>query len=373
MGHNTPSSAYDDEFPLLRSNGLYAAAISGDGDCLFHALSDQLYGHENCHRELRAAVVSHMRHHADYYKQFLSVPHQAKKSGGGGGDGGVTKGGRGRSNTLHQAPSKDAIDDAFQQHLRRMAQQGVYGDNLEICAFAREFDCDVKIYQREFAYVVTGGDGSDKEGGRKMLHIAYHTWEHYSSIRNIAGPHTGLPGVSPVVDPRAAAGAEKEMKKGKYVLPWMVKTVMDSLPFLATEEDISHMLESCKGDVNEAVERLLMKDSHADLFGCDDEEAEQGEDEKPPTPPPTPPPATSPHKKGKPASTTPKTSPVKNLPKTRRDREREAKERQKENKKKARGDAAAASKSSSSKKGEISTSKATDIDDVVGGIRELYI
>lgn len=33
---------YSDEFPLLEGVGLYASDISGDGDCLFHALSDQV-------------------------------------------------------------------------------------------------------------------------------------------------------------------------------------------------------------------------------------------------------------------------------------------------------------------------------------------
>lgn len=35
-------SYYDDEFPLLEGNGLYASQTSGDGDCLFHSLSDQV-------------------------------------------------------------------------------------------------------------------------------------------------------------------------------------------------------------------------------------------------------------------------------------------------------------------------------------------
>lgn len=33
---------YSDEFPLLEGVGLYVSDISGDGDCLFHALSDQV-------------------------------------------------------------------------------------------------------------------------------------------------------------------------------------------------------------------------------------------------------------------------------------------------------------------------------------------
>lgn len=40
----------------LRSMGLYAANITGDGNCLFRALSDQLYGYPHQHAELRQNV-----------------------------------------------------------------------------------------------------------------------------------------------------------------------------------------------------------------------------------------------------------------------------------------------------------------------------
>lgn len=35
--------SYSDEFPLLEGVGLYTSDISGDGNCLFHTLSDQLH------------------------------------------------------------------------------------------------------------------------------------------------------------------------------------------------------------------------------------------------------------------------------------------------------------------------------------------
>lgn len=62
-----------------------------------------------------------------------------------------------------------------------MAQKGTFGDNLEIQAFAREFGVDVKIYQREHAYVIAadygtgnGGRTMPGEDQRKIVHIAYH-------------------------------------------------------------------------------------------------------------------------------------------------------------------------------------------------------
>ncbi|KAG0640510.1 hypothetical protein HOY80DRAFT_1135921 [Tuber brumale] len=116
--------SYSDEFPLPEGAGLYASDISGDGNCLFHAPRDQ-----------NAAVTAALG-------------------------------------------SESAIDVAFAQRLNRMARPGVYGDNMEIRDFAREYRCDVKIYHRDFAYVVTvreGGGGGGVEGMRKnVLHIAYH-------------------------------------------------------------------------------------------------------------------------------------------------------------------------------------------------------
>lgn len=38
------------------------------------------------------------------------------------------------------------------------------------------------------------------------LYIAYHNWEHYSSVRNLAGPHTGLPRIR-ISEPTSSSSA----------------------------------------------------------------------------------------------------------------------------------------------------------------------
>ena len=83
-------------------------------------------------------------------------------------------------------------------------------------------------------------------------------WEHYSSIRNLDGPHTGLPEIK---ESRVSSGDENEPKKKPtntpVVAPWMVKVVMTSLPYLVDQQAIQTMIEECKGDVNAAVSKLL--------------------------------------------------------------------------------------------------------------------
>ncbi|GAB7343101.1 hypothetical protein MBLNU457_1179t2 [Dothideomycetes sp. NU457] len=247
-----------DEFPLLSALGLYAADIRGDGNCLFNALSDQLYGHQGEHHNIRAQVIDYMREHGDYYKQFIDV-----QPGGG-----VRRNPKRKNAGTCTAPvtvtppSQADIDRVFESHLQSMARGGTYGDNMEISAFSSAYNVDVKIYQRDFAYMVSGSD-TEGEKKRAVAHIAYHMWEHYSSIRNLDGPHTGLP----EVQERALSPAEEKKQKEQLaqtpmVLPWQVDVVSKSLPFLADKPTIKRALEEAKGNIDAAVSKLLDREEN---------------------------------------------------------------------------------------------------------------
>ncbi|EON60813.1 hypothetical protein W97_00022 [Coniosporium apollinis CBS 100218] len=240
-----------DEFPLLSALGLYAADIRGDGNCLFNALSDQLYGHQTEHRTIRARVITYMRDNADYYKQFIDVLP----------GGGVRRNPKRKNAGAYSTPTTytpatpEEIDRVFESHLESMAKGGTYGDNMEIVAFSSAYGVDVKIYQRDFAYVVSAAGG---DGQRDVAHIAYHTWEHYSSIRNLDGPHTGPPKVcEKALSPEEERRQKEKLEKTPYVLPWMIDVVSSSLPFLADKPTIKRALEESKGNIDSAVSKLL--------------------------------------------------------------------------------------------------------------------
>jgi len=117
-----------------------------------------------------------MQNNASYFKLFLYIsPTQRAPKRKAASNNNNNKG---KKNTAVTAAllSASAIDVAFGQHLNMIARHGVYWDNMEISAFA--WECDFKIYQRDFAYVVTGGKGGGGggvEGQRKnVLHIAYY-------------------------------------------------------------------------------------------------------------------------------------------------------------------------------------------------------
>lgn len=231
--------------------------VYNSGNCLFNALSDQLYGHQSEHPAIRSRVITYMREHSAYYKQFIDV-HPG---------GGIRRNpkrknaGAYSSPANHVPPSEEDIDRVFESHLQNMAKGGTYGDNMEITAFSSAYETDVKIYQRDFAYMVTA---NADDGTRPVAHIAYHLWEHYSSIRNLNGPHTGLPHVAPKVLSLEEEQKQQEiLAKTPHVLPWMIDVVTHSLPFLADKLTIKRALEAAKGNVDVAVSNLL----EAEEFG----------------------------------------------------------------------------------------------------------
>ncbi|KAF7308362.1 OTU domain-containing protein [Mycena chlorophos] len=163
----------------LRSLGLYAANTLGDGNCLFRALSDQLFGTASRHSQLRKDVCDWIARHKSRYEPFVED------------------------------------DRGIETHLRCMRQNATYGGHMELSAFAHLTRRNVKVIQPGLVYVIewAGGSGgpsspttlassssanefelgSDLPMTEGTIYVAYHDWEHFSSVRNLRGPHTGLP------------------------------------------------------------------------------------------------------------------------------------------------------------------------------------
>lgn len=189
QGARLYNDPFNDERQLeaqLKRLGLYAANTLGDGSCLFRSLSDQLHGTPNHHLSIRHEVCNFLLAHRDEYIAFID-------------------------DSNHSSP-----EGAYGAHVAEMRNSATYGTQLEIVAFARMTKRRIKVIQAELVYVIGFEDESpdakasreakqqharsDSKGKAKEieeelpdLYIVYHNWEHYSSARNIAGPHAGLP------------------------------------------------------------------------------------------------------------------------------------------------------------------------------------
>ncbi|KAL7278488.1 hypothetical protein ACG7TL_007487 [Trametes sanguinea] len=213
----------------LRQLGLYAAHTIGDGNCLFRALSDQLYGTPSYHLKLRQEICDWIEAHKDRYAPFVED------------------------------------ERGLEHHLSCMRQPATYGGHLELSAFAHMTKHNVKVIQPGLVYVIEWDAGGEDEPTREdaaaptddsaadsrqkrrqrrerlraaseknsaaddeaeassshgTVYVAYHDWEHFSSIRNLRGPHTGLPNVqeAPAPDeelPSPPPSKKKPISKAK--------------------------------------------------------------------------------------------------------------------------------------------------------------
>ncbi|KAJ3743196.1 hypothetical protein DFH05DRAFT_1400510, partial [Lentinula detonsa] len=202
----------------LRSLGLYAAPTIGDGNCLFRALSDQYYGSPSRYGEVRREICDFIEAHPEQYEGFVDVDEF--------GDSSVRKG-KGSGLSVYVAG---------------MRQNATYGGHMELSAFAHLVKRNIKVVQPGLVYVIQwdpsqpkspkssskkagdsparytrsgssrelDGDGdaliTPGEDQDSTIYVAYHDWEHFSSVRNLRGPHTGIPRVYETVPPPTAAG-----------------------------------------------------------------------------------------------------------------------------------------------------------------------
>ncbi|KAI9489756.1 hypothetical protein BDB00DRAFT_841255 [Zychaea mexicana] len=192
----------------LRDLGLCTKDMTGDGNCLFRALSDQYHGYDTEYPTFRRDVCGFLREHEDEYKFFVEN------------------------------------DQSFDHHLECMEEDGTYGGNMELAAFARMRQVDIKVYQPGLIYVIRGVD--ENEEAETILHIAYHSWEHYSSVRNLDGPFTGPPDVR-VAQQECQADKQQDEAVETDPLDSKEKVVLAACPDTDLRK-IRRLLRKHKGD-----------------------------------------------------------------------------------------------------------------------------
>ena len=301
--------------------GLYAANTTGDGNCLFRALSDQLYGYPGHHGRLRQETCDHLASQPDRFAGFVD-------------------------------------DKPFEEYVRLMRESGTYGGHLELHAFAQMKQKQIKIVQPGLVYIVSGDDDSpeairareqrekerlrmqnsvqpgaqgppptdrqqrrmkreenrhrkklsthrllageetdldtglsDNGSGTEQpeqpsgattplpppsdvlieaygpLYIAYHNWEHYSSVRNLEGPHTGLPRIKehplPGTDDaeNAQSGSSAQAQAESSEPTEEEKMVMQSTTGNHSLAEIRRLMQEHSNDWAHVVEVLIERDT----------------------------------------------------------------------------------------------------------------
>ena len=126
----------------LQNRSLRVVPISRDGNCLFRAVSHQMYHTENNHQEIRLMAVDHIKKNAEFYKSFLA-------------------------------------NENLDQRVKKMSKLGEWGDHLEIQAISEVYGAQIEIYCfRDLPTVIYCGDQQPKH----VFRLFYNNLVHYDSI-----------------------------------------------------------------------------------------------------------------------------------------------------------------------------------------------
>lgn len=105
-------------------------------------------------------------------------------------------------------------------------------------------------------YVIKGVDEGEEEEEeeepRQVLHIAYHDWEHYSSVRNVDGPFVGPPEIK---EERVQKEEQDDEGKEEDMLDSKEKVILNACPDVSIYM-IRRMLKKYKGDTDKVIDRF---------------------------------------------------------------------------------------------------------------------
>ncbi|KAJ2008668.1 hypothetical protein GGI06_005268 [Coemansia sp. S85] len=202
--------------------------MTGDGNCLFRALADQTDGTPDTHLRHREAVCDYMECHPDEFAPFLDE------------------------------------SCSFDQYTSNMRRNGVFGGNLELVAFARNYRTDIRVYQLGgTVFVISGATDPSLSRSMPTVHIAYHSYEHYSSVRNLAGPHDGLPLVNestklpssfPIAD---NTGTDDDDADNNGELPTDVEKIIMGSTAVDNHPLVRNLLQKHQQDSDRVIELLI--------------------------------------------------------------------------------------------------------------------
>ncbi|CAG8904082.1 unnamed protein product [Penicillium egyptiacum] len=270
------------EMASLQERGLYALPTEGDGNCLYYSLSDQLYGDTHHADEIRQLLANHMASNKDYFMQFVVA------------EGGERRRPKRAAASAYatrsadvSAPTKEDMERRFQEMIATTRRNGEWGSSEHLQAFCQAFKVDLNVYTMDGVSVFQDVNALPTQP-RDVLHVAFHDFKHYSSVRNVGGKHEGLltklkpfqpikeeetikPEVIP--DSKSDIGRDEftspEEKNGSdypaddaglavdLYPPWDIKSIHEGLGGRYDRETIVDMLQRCRGDIDRAFAALL--------------------------------------------------------------------------------------------------------------------
>ncbi|KAK8939775.1 hypothetical protein KSP40_PGU017996 [Platanthera guangdongensis] len=130
------------EIEIRRVKGLEVKKMLEDGNCLFRAVADQVYGDPEAFDLARQMCIDYMERERDHFSQFIT--------------------------------------EGFTSYCKRKRRDKVYGNNLEIQAFSEMYNRPIHIYcySTEPINIFHGSYGTDTP----PIRLSFHHGNHYNSL-----------------------------------------------------------------------------------------------------------------------------------------------------------------------------------------------
>uniref|UniRef100_A0A7S4MQ37 ubiquitinyl hydrolase 1 n=1 Tax=Odontella aurita TaxID=265563 RepID=A0A7S4MQ37_9STRA len=171
------SSCQTDFEEALKKRGLEMAEQEGDGNCLFRAVSLQVYGDANNHREVRRRCLDFMARDEPHYSQFIT-------------------------------------DEPFREYIKRKRVDGIHGNNPEIQAISELYNRPVEVFVPDSGAKPINIFHAEYKTADAPIRLSYHDGNHYNAVVDpllpTAGLGLGLPGLEPGLADRLQLERAKE-------------------------------------------------------------------------------------------------------------------------------------------------------------------
>jgi hypothetical protein len=148
----------------LKKQGLEIVEQEGDGNCLFRAVSLQVYGDSSMHADVRQQCLDFMARDVEHFGQFV-------------------------------------VGEDFGDYIARKRQDGVHGNHTEIQAVSELFNRPVEVFTPASAAKPLNIFHAEYKTADAPIRLSYHDGNHYNAVIDplvpTAGLGLGLPGLKP--------------------------------------------------------------------------------------------------------------------------------------------------------------------------------
>lgn len=159
----------------LKKRGLEIVEQEGDGNCLFRAISLQVYGDSAMHGEVRERCLDYMERNPEHFAPFITLD--------------------------EEVPGQSPTSDAFAKYIARKRHLGVHGNNPEIQAASELYNRPVEVFTPEQGATPLNIFQSAYKTTDVPIRLSYHDGNHYNAVIDplvpTAGLGLGLPGLQP--------------------------------------------------------------------------------------------------------------------------------------------------------------------------------